>query len=207
MPELTPRFNIAPTQHIPVVRQADDGSRRLDLLHWGLIPSWAKDPAMGAHMINARAETVAEKPSFRRAFQRRRCLVPADGFYEWQIRRGAKQPYFIHRADGEPFAIAGLWERWQPPWGEPVESCALVTTQAVEPVRSVHPRMPVILPASAYGPWLDPRLDTATELRALLAEGNVREMEAVAVSTRVNDPRNDRPECIEPLTTNARSPR
>ena len=199
--EYPPRFNIAPTQDAPVIAQ-DQAGRRMGLLRWGLIPSWAKDPAIGSRMINARSETVAEKPAFRRAFRRRRCLVPADGFFEWKreagegATKGPKTPYWIHRAAREPFVMAGLWETWDPGETAPVYTFTVLTTEAVPSIREIHPRMPVILPASAHDRWLDPKA-AAEDLLPLLrpyGEG----IEAYPVSTRVNSPRNDLPECIEP---------
>jgi len=199
--EYPPRFNIAPTQDAPVIAQ-DQAGRRMGLLRWGLIPSWAKDPAIGSRMINARSETVAEKPAFQRAFRRRRCLVPADGFFEWKreagegATKGPKTPYWIHRAAREPFVMAGLWETWDPGETAPVYTFTVLTTEAVPSIREIHPRMPVILPASAHDRWLDPKA-AAEDLLPLLrpyGEG----IEAYPVSTRVNSPRNDLPECIEP---------
>lgn len=144
-PDVQPRYNIAPTQPVAVVRRIDRG-RELSMLRWGLVPSWAKDPKIGARMINARAETVATKPAFRTALRRRRCLVPADGFYEWaKSAGGTKQPHYITRRDGRPFAFAGLWESWDGPDGSSIESCTIVTTEANDLVGRIHDRMPVIL--------------------------------------------------------------
>ncbi len=201
LPNLRPRYNVAPTQDVPAVRRAGDGAaRELAMRRWGLIPSWAREPGIGSRMINARAETVAEKPSFRSAFRRRRCLVPADGFYEWQkTPGGAKQPFHIHLEDDAPFAIAGLWERWQPPDGEAIESCTLITTGANELLRPIHDRMPVILAPADYDAWLDPEPAPAEELKALLRPYPADEMTATAVGRQVNDARNDEPGCVEPL--------
>ena len=196
-----PRFNIAPTQDAPVIAQ-DRESRRVGLLRWGLIPSWAKDPAMGSRMINARAETVAEKPAFRGAFRRRRCLVPADGFFEWKREggegagKGHKTPYWIHMAGREPFVMAGLWEKWHPGEGAPVYTFTILTTEADPTIREIHPRMPVILPASARDQWLDPEADPDLVLSLLRSFGEG--VQAYPVSSLVNSPRNDSPECIEP---------
>ncbi len=194
---VTPRYNIAPTQEIAAARRrTSDGRRELALLRWGLIPSWAKDRDMGARMINARAETVHEKPSFRRAFRQRRCLIAADGFYEWQKRaRGPKQPYYITVADGRPFAFAGLWEAWTAPGGDVVESGTIVTTQANTQVMPIHDRMPAILTPDAFDAWLDPSLPIE-DARALLKpfEGDLT---ADPVSLRVNNVRNDDPGCRE----------
>jgi putative SOS response-associated peptidase YedK len=195
-PDLTPRYNVAPTQHVAAVR-LDDGRRTLVPLRWGLIPPWARDPAgIGHSLINARAETVAEKPAFRSAFRSRRCLIPATGFYEW-LATGAKhkQPYFTRMRDGRPFAFAGLWERWHGGEGEPVETCALLTTEANELVRPVHDRMPVILGPGDFAAWLDPRTP-ADQLHALLRQYPAEAMEAGAVGRYVSNPRNEGPQCL-----------
>jgi len=216
-PNLGPRYNIAPTQEVAAVRtappadaergmadsEAGSAGRHLVLLRWGLIPSWARDPAIGARMINARAETLAEKPAFRSAFRKRRCLILADGFYEWQKRgTGAKQPYRIACRDGAPFAFAGLWERWRDPAdGRAVETCTVVTTDASELLRPIHHRMPVILAPDAHGPWLDPESDE-DRLRALLAAEPGLDLVAFAISTRVNKVANDDPAVLLPLEEN-----
>jgi putative SOS response-associated peptidase YedK len=201
VPQLAPRYNIAPSQPIAAVRVAPDSGRR-ELTHfsWGLIPGWAKDPSLGARMINARAETAAEKPSFRAAFKYRRCLVPADSFYEWQKLNGAKQPVRVQLKDGRPFAIAGLWERWQSPDGSEIESCTLLTTEPNELLTSVHNRMPVILPADAFDLWLDPGAQHPGEVQPLLRPYPADEMSFYPVSPYVNSPFNDDPLCIEPLS-------
>lgn len=194
-----PRFNIAPTQDAPVIAQ-DEGGRRMGLLRWGLIPSWAKDPSLGSRMINARAETVAEKPAYRSAFRRRRCLVPADGFFEWkkdEAKKPPKIPFWIHRADRGPFAMAGLWERWAPEGEAPLFTYTILTTAAAPNIRDIHHRMPVILPQAARAAWLDPSTPDS-ELQPLLGprgEG----LQAYPVSTLVNSPRNDVRECIDPV--------
>jgi putative SOS response-associated peptidase YedK len=200
-PELPPRFNIAPGQPVAVVRQpAGAAGRSLTLLRWGLIPSWAKDPAIGNRMINARAESAAEKPAFRTAFRRRRCLIPADGYYEWRRTGDRKQPYYFHMRDGRPFAFAGLWELWS--GGEegadsgPLETCAVLTTQANDLSRPIHDRMPVILPQAVYDVWLDPDETDRRRLQPLLAPYDSAPMVADRVSTLVNNPRNDDPRCI-----------
>jgi putative SOS response-associated peptidase YedK len=198
---LQPRYNAAPTQELPVVRRVADGeARELVLLRWGLVPSWAKDIKIASRLINARAETVAEKPSFRSAFRRRRCLVPADGFYEWKkaAAGGQKQPFRIRLPDGGPFAFAGLWERWQPEGGEAVESFTIVTTEAAPAIHDIHARMPVILPTADYRSWLDPAA-TSDDLGALLRPYEAP-LEADPVSTAVNNVRNDTPDCLEPVT-------
>ena len=154
--DLVPRYNIAPTQQVPVIRLRADASRELSLLRWGLVPSWAQDPSIGQRMINARAETVASKPSYRAAFRRRRCLVPADGYYEWQKAGRAKQPYYIRLRDEPLFAMAGLWEQWHDTGGELWETFAIITTEANQATRAIHDRMPVILSQQDYAQWLDP---------------------------------------------------
>jgi putative SOS response-associated peptidase YedK len=194
-PGLAPRYNIAPSQAVAVVRQAD-GERRLDMLRWGLVPSWARDPSMGNRMINARGETVHDKPAFRTAFRRRRCLVPADGFYEWQQQDHGKQPFYIRMREERPFAIAGLWEHWTGPDGEPLETCTLITTAPNELLAPIHDRMPVILPPAAWTTWLDPDNQDTELLRALLLPYPANDMTAYPVGRRVNNPRSDDPECI-----------
>ena len=201
LPNLAPRYNIAPSQDVAAVRRAEDGDgRELVLLRWGLVPYWAKDPAIGNRMINARAETVAEKPAFRAAFRRRRCLVAADGFYEWQkTADGKKQPWFIRLADDAPFAIAGLWERWKSPQGDAVESCTLITTAANETLGPIHDRMPVILAPDAWDAWLAPESASAGALTALLRPYTGDGLTAQRIGRLVNDPRSDEPACIAPL--------
>jgi len=194
------RYNIAPTQDVPVVRHRSDTSDRdLAMLRWGLIPSWAKDMSIGAKMINARAETAHEKPSFRSAFRQRRCLIAADGFYEWQKHpQGPKQPYFITVANDRAFAFAGLWESWKAPDGSDVETCTIITTEANDLLRTIHGRMPVILTPEAFDPWLD-TTRPQDAARGLLKpfEG---EMVAYPVSQQVNNVRNDDSSCIEKIT-------
>ncbi len=193
------RYNIAPTQLVASVRiQPDEAARQWQMVRWGLIPSWAKEASIGNRMINARAETVADKPAFRSAWRRRRCLIPADGYYEWQKTGKSKQPYYIRMQDDVPFAMAGLWERWtNPEKGEIVESCTIITTDANELTRPVHDRMPVILNAADYEMWLDPRLPSPDPLRELLRPFDSHAMRADPVDTYVNSPRNDGPRCIQ----------
>ncbi len=200
-PQLAPRYNIAPTQPIAAVGQRADGSRGLTHFTWGLIPSWAKDPSIGSKMINARAETVAEKPSFRASFQRRRCLVPMTGFYEWQKQAdGRKQPQYIHpTGDRKLFAVAGLWERWQSEDGSEILSCTLLTTTPNELVAPIHNRMPVIIAPSGYDTWLDGAA-SPTAVSALLQPYDPAQMDYHPVSLTVNNPRHDDPLCIQPLT-------
>jgi len=200
VPELAPRYNIAPTQEAAVVRvTGETGARSLDLLRWGLIPFWSKDPGIGNRMINARAETVAEKPSYRTSFKRKRCLVPADGFYEWQATGGPKQPFYFRFEGGAPFALAGLWDRWEKGEGEPVETFTILTTEPNEVVAPVHKRMPVILDREGMALWLDPAIEDAERLTPLLGPFPAAGMEGFPVSTYVNSPGNDTPRCIEPL--------
>jgi putative SOS response-associated peptidase YedK len=192
-----PRFNIAPTQEVAAIRREEGNPKnRLVRLHWGLVPSWAKDPAIGNKMINARAETIAEKPAFRSAVRKRRCLVLASGFYEWDKARGTRQPYWIHLAGGEPFGMAGIWESWRSPEGKDLESCAIVTTEANSLVAEIHDRMPVILAKENWDVWLGPSPDGAA--LALLRPLDAARMAKVAVSRHVNNPRNDDPRCLEP---------
>jgi putative SOS response-associated peptidase YedK len=204
-PNLAPRYNIAPTQEVPVLRQRREpkGERTLQSLRWGLIPSWAKDGKISASLINARAETLDEKPAFAAAFRKRRCLVPADGFYEW-VGEGegeGKQPYLILRRDGAAFAFAGLWERWTPKAGgkesPSIDSFTIITTEANALLRPLHPRMPVILPEADYALWLDP--DAPPEnLKPLLASADEETLRYYPVSKRVNSARIDEPDLAEP---------
>lgn len=198
---LTPRYNIAPTQMVPIVRAADSDRRELAEARWGLVPSWAKDPKMGARMINARGETVTEKPSFRAAVKTRRCLVPASGFFEWaKHKEGSKVPHFIHYTDGRVFAFAGLWERWTKGGGEPLETFTIITTQPNEVVAPLHDRMPVILASDHFGEWLQPSPIAPDRLRRLLSPCPGAGMEAYPVSTRVNSPAHDDPSCVTRLS-------
>ncbi len=204
---LRPRYNVAPSQDVAVARTTERG-RILSMLRWGLIPSWASDPAIGHKLINARSETAAEKPSFRSAFRHRRCLIPADGFYEWQRRGATRQPWLFGLRNGAPLVFAGLWERWTVPEGaaltgslaerspgDTVETCTILTTAANQTVAPVHGRMPVILPPDAWDPWL---MDGDVPLAAYHAG----EMIAWPVSTHVNRPANDDPRCVEPFSLN-----
>jgi putative SOS response-associated peptidase YedK len=191
-----PRYNIAPTQLLAAFRTTPDAGRsELVPLKWGLIPSWSKDPKIGSSLLNARAETVAEKPAFRAAFKRRRCLILADGYYEWTGKPGKKQPWHFHYGDDRPFAFAGLWEHWKPSEGEPVESCTIVTTAANEFAAKYHDRMPVIINPTDYGRWLDPAADT-TSLLPLLDTRPVDGIEVAAANPAVNNPRHEAPDCI-----------
>lgn len=205
---LDPNYNVAPTRDVYVV-YADGGTRRLDPLRWGLIPSWAKDMAIGNRMINARAETVASKPAFRSSFARRRCIIPADGFYEWRQIAGQKrkQPYFIHRPDGEPYAFGGLWAEWRgtDPAGEPVtvRSTTIITCAANSRMAELHDRMPVILPAAAWDEWLDPEDHDVDRLGRFLVPAPPELIEFHPVSTDVNNVRNGGAQLIEALDTSS----
>lgn len=190
--ELPSRYNVAPTQEIAAVRsRPDGGGRELVLLRWGLIPYWAKDPSIGARMINARAETVSVMPAFRDAFRSRRCIVPASGFYEWQKQGRVKQPYHIRLRERGVMALAGLWERWQGAGVEPIESCTVLTTESNELVAPLHDRMPVILSPENYDRWLDPFVNDPAALRPLLAPFPPNLLVADPVSRRLNDPAAD----------------
>ena len=192
-----PRYNICPTQHVPVVRTNNNGAHELALLYWGLVPFWAKEKSIGARMINARAETVAEKPAFRAAYRKRRCIVLADGYYEWRATTTGKQPYFIYAADRQPFAMAGLWESWQEGGDAPLESCAMLTVSATATVASIHDRMPRVLTQAQIDVWLD-AATTSSVLAALLSEPVETPLAHYPVSRQVNSPRSDGPALIEP---------
>lgn len=195
--ELRQRFNVAPTDTVPCVTTTQEGEPRGELLRWGLVPHWAKDPDLGAKLLNARGETVAEKPAFRDAFARRRCLIVADGFYEWERREGARHPFHITRPDAQPFAFAGLWASWHGPEERTLRTCSIITTAANEALAGLHDRMPVILPAGAEGAWLDPA--TPPELlRELLVPLPPALTTLREVSRAVNNVRNDGPECLAP---------
>ena len=197
---LAPRWNIAPTQDAPVVRLADKAIE-LVMLRWGLVPYWAEDAAIGAKMINARGDTVATKPAFRAAFKSRRCLVPADGFYEWQTTGPAhpKQPVLFRRQDGSPFAFAGIWERWVPPGGGVLESFAIITTDANQLMAKYHHRCPVVLSPGDHERWLDPKADASALIRPPPSEG----FSVTRVGTRVNNVRNDDEACVAPAEPDA----
>lgn len=194
--EPAPRFNIAPSQGVAAVRLSPEtGERELTVLHWGLIPFWAEDRKIAYRMINARGETVAEKPAFRAAFKQRRCLIPALGFYEWEHKSKTKQPYFVRLADAGMLAFAGLWEHWQGEEGEVIESCTIITTGANSTVARLHDRMPVIVGPADYDSWLDPRTDKKRLLA--LVKPFAGEMVAYPVGKGVNNPKNDEPRCLE----------
>ncbi|MFZ5915305.1 MAG: SOS response-associated peptidase [Chloroflexota bacterium] len=198
-PTLPPRYNIAPGQPVATVRQAPSGSgRELVMMQWGLVPSWARDLKIGSRMINARSETAAEKPAFRSAFRRRRCLVLADGFYEWQHREHGKQPFYIRLQDGRPFGLAGLWEYWEGAEGA-LESCTILTTTPNDLMRPLHDRMPVILSPEHHDLWLDAAVQQTERLQPLLAPYSSQNMTAYPIGAWVNKPANEGPRCIEPL--------
>lgn len=199
VPQVQPRYNIAPTQLVSTVLRSLDSVHELHQLHWGLIPSWAKDSKMGVRLINARAETVGEKPSFRSAFRHRRCLVVADGFYEWQRQENKKQPFYFRLQNDQPFGFAGLWERWKSPDGGEIQSCTILTTEANDLLRSIHNRMPVILDPKDYDLWLDPAVQNTESLQQLLRPYQPEAMTSYAVSTKVNKPTNNTPDCINSL--------
>lgn len=198
--ELQPRYNMAPSQPIAVI--PNDGKNELTYYSWGLVPFWAKDPSIGNRMINARAETLDEKPSFKNAFRRRRCLVLADGFYEWKAEPGTKTktPMYIHLKDQRPFTFAGLWERWNPPDGSELLSCTIITTEPNQLVADLHNRMPVILPEDKYTLWLETGEVDTKELKSILVPYPPEEMSYYPVSTYVNNPANESPICIESIS-------
>jgi putative SOS response-associated peptidase YedK len=193
--DFEPRYNIAPTQDVTVVREVDD-ARVVSKMRWGLIPSWAKDNAMSASLINARSETVLEKPTFADSFRLRRCLIPADGFYEWKRTGRTKQPYHFGMTDESLFAFAGIWDRWRSPAGQVIESCSILTTIPNALLSDAHDRMPVILPRERYEDWLTESDMEADTLRTMLVPFDAIGMKGHSVSTLVNKPENDGPECV-----------
>ncbi len=193
--QVEPSYNVAPTQSVAVVVQRE-GVNTLEKMRWGLIPAWAKDPSIGSRMINARAETVGEKPSFKRPLKDRRCLVVANGFYEWQKTGQAKIPMFIRLKSGRPFGFAGLYDVWTSPEGEAVASCTIITTSANDLMQPIHDRMPVILPRSQQSTWLDPAIQRAADVLPLLVPYSAADMEAYPVSRSVNSPENNSPDLI-----------
>jgi len=204
-PNFPPRFNITPTQPIVIVRLMD-GKRQFALVRWGLLPSWVKDPKAFTLLINARGESAAEKPAFRAAMKRRRCLIPADGFYEWKSVAGRKQPFYVRAKSGAPFAFAGLWETWTGPNGEELETAAIVTTRANKTLAPIHDRMPVVVPPDAFDLWLDCTKVDATTAAALIAPAPDNFFEAYPVSTDVNRVANDDPKLVEPSVVSAEAP-
>lgn len=199
-PQFAPRYNICPTQMVACIRQSESGAREAVELRWGLVPFWSKDLKIGARMINARSETVASKPAFRAAFKSRRCLVIADGFYEWKKIGKAKQPYYISRADKNPFCMAGLWESWtdkSDPNAESIETCTVITTTANDIMQPLHDRMPVILEKDNYDFWLDKEFKDKEKLEEVLVPYAADELQTYPVSTFVNKAGNDESKCIE----------
>lgn len=214
LPNLPPRYNVAPTQDVPVVRPGEGAgrARELAMLRWGLVPSWSKGTAdeilSKSPLINARGESVAQKPSFRSAFARRRCLLPADGFYEWRaMGKGPKQPYHIHRADGRPIAFAGIWDSWSAPDGSDLESVAIVTTNANEALKIIHPRMPVILDEDDFEAWLDTEATEPDAATTFLKPAPDDLLVADPVSRDVNKVSNNDPSLIEPVEIDTPAPK
>ena len=210
--DLVPQYNIAPGQDVYTIRgivirdeqqrTASSGNfnKEVSALKWGLIPFWSKDPTIGNRLINSRSETVAEKPAFREAFKKRRCLIPTDGFYEWQKQKdGSKQPYFIHMEDKQPFAFGGIWEQWKNPKGGMVETFSILTTEPNKTVKPIHNRMPIIIDQSDFNFWLDPMIQEPEEVKSLLKPYTAKEMEAYPISKYVNSPSNKGEQCIEKL--------
>lgn len=200
-PRLRPRWNIPPGTEVPVVRLDAAGDRELVLLRWGLIPGWARDPTIGSRLVNARAETVAEKPAFRAAFRARRCLVVADGYFEWRPEGRGKQPYYLCPGEPGPFGMAALWEAWRDPAGQVVETCVVLTREAVGAAREVHDRMPVLVAGADCGSWLDASPASRTAAEALLTQAPALDLVARAVDRAVNDPRHDGPELLAAIPT------
>lgn len=199
VPNLEPRYNIAPTNTVATIVCSAESDREFRWLRWGLIPHWAKDKSIGNKLINARAETVAEKPSFRSAFRHSRCLIIASGFYEWQKQDSGKQPFLIQQIDSLPFAFAGLWSTWTSSKDETIDSFTIITTEANEIMQPIHQRMPVILKLDDYEKWLDPTIKQPELLRSLLQPYESDKLKIYPVSTLVNNPRNDSPECIRSI--------
>lgn len=200
-PEKPARYNIAPTQRIDAIRQRDDGVREVAALRWGFVPEWSPPAPPGQPpLINARCETAAKKPTFRNAFKRRRCLIPVDGFFEWKKNGKARQPFLFRMRNRKPFALGGLWERCQTDPTGPLESCVILTTAANPLVAPLHDRMPVIVPPESFALWLDPAVEDTATLEPLLRPYAADVMEAIPVDKRVNDVKNDGPECIRPVT-------
>jgi len=199
-PDIIPNYNVAPTQEILTIIKHDN-ENKLEKLHWGLVPFWAKDISIGSRMINARVETVSSKPSFRNAFKNRRCLIPANAFYEWKGEKGNKKPYYVYIPSGEPFAFAGLWETWTDKGTDEsvYKSCTIITTGASDSIRELHHRMPVILGQKVYEKWLDVEMQDPKGLETILREGIIHDMKFYPVSTLVNSVKNNDPNCIKPI--------
>jgi len=202
--DVIPNYNVAPTQKILAIIKHDNVNK-LEKLHWGLVPFWAKDVSFGSRMINARSETVAEKPSFKNAFRKRRCLIPADGFYEWKGEKGYKQPYYVSIPSGESFAFAGLWEIWIDEGNDEesvYKSCTIITSEASESISNIHHRMPVILNPDFYEKWLNAETEDPKELEIILQDGLIHDMKYSPVSKFVNSVKNNDPNCIKPIDEN-----
>jgi putative SOS response-associated peptidase YedK len=197
--DLQPRYNIAPTQQIVVIRSYPDGSKHLDLLKWGLIPSWAKDSNIGSSMINARSETVDVKPAFRTALKHRRCIIPANGYYEWREVAGSKHPLYVKLKDNNLMMFAGLWDHWKFPDGEVIESCTILTTTTNDLIKPLHDRMPVILDPKDIDFWLDTQITDPEQLKSLFKSFSSELMDMYPVGDKVNLPRNDSSDLIKPL--------
>ena len=199
--DIIPNYNVAPTQEILVIIKHDN-ENTLEKFHWGLVPFWAKDTSIGSRMINARAETVSQKPSFRNAFKKRRCLIPADGFYEWKGEKGHKQPYYVSTPSDKLFAFAGLWESWTNKESDEesvYKSCTIITTAASDSIREIHHRMPVILDPDFYEKWLNVEIQDPKELESVLQDGIIHDVKYYPVSTFVNSVKNNDPDCIKPI--------
>ncbi|HEY0222944.1 MAG TPA: SOS response-associated peptidase [Pseudolabrys sp.] len=201
-PNFPPRYNVAPAQPIPIVRVVN-GARHFALVRWGLLPSWVKDPKKFSLLINARGESVTEKPAFRAAMRRRRCLIPTDGFYEWKASGSRKQPYYVRATSGEPFAFAGLWETWIGPNGEELETAAIVTTAANKTLEPIYDRMPVVVPPDQFDLWLDHSTEDVGAAVALIQPAPENLLEAYPVATDVNRVANDNPKLLEPVVAGA----
>jgi putative SOS response-associated peptidase YedK len=199
VPSFPPRYNIAPTQPVPIVR-SEAGRRRFRLVRWGLIPPWVKDPRTFSLLVNARSESVLEKPAFRAAVRRRRCLFPADGFFQWKLEGGVNTPYWVRRVDGGLLALAGIWETWIGPNGEELETAAIVTTAANRKLAALHERMPVVIRPDAFAPWLDSTNEKPASFMPLIEPAAVDLLEAYPVSPAVNDVGNDAPELVIRVT-------
>ncbi|MBT8132008.1 MAG: SOS response-associated peptidase [Gammaproteobacteria bacterium] len=199
-PQIEPRYNIAPTQFVPIVRDHEDEPRTVSMLRWGLLPFWAKDKSIASRLINARAETVAEKPAYRDSFKKRRCIVPVNGFYEWVKQGSSKQPYFISQGGDEPFGLAGLWSTWRDKKNEDeiIETFTIITTTANEAIAALHHRMPVVLATDDYDEWLAVDHENASDLQRLLVPAPPESFKNWPVSRQVNNARNEGPELVTP---------
>ena len=202
--DIIPNYNVAPTQEILTIVKYDN-ENKLEKFHWGLVPFWAKDISIGSRMINARAETVSQKPSFRNAFKKRRCLIPADGFYEWKGEKGHKQPYYVSTPSDKPFAFAGLWESWTNKESDEesvYKSCTIITTAASDSIREIHHRMPVILDPKSHDKWLNIAIQDSKELQLIIIDDIIHDMKYYPVSKLVNSVKNNAPNCIKPIDEN-----